>query len=148
MSISQNQSTTEQLDEINRLVQWILKNWKEWKMLCHPAISDADTRAKRQAWIEALKKFSKSGFPALILVFMTKCYYMEGEAKEVIESAVINRILATWDENTIDYFISYLTKVDNWDSRELPIVKERKDKIEELQRIQTENWLNPPSKPQ
>ncbi len=40
-----------QNEEMKRLVEWISKHWDEWKMLCNPAITDTDTRAKRRIWI-------------------------------------------------------------------------------------------------
>lgn len=112
-------------------------------MLCNPRISDTDTRNKRRKWVEALKNFSKADFPTLILVFMTKCYYMEGQAKEAVEGAIVQRILSTWSENAIEEFIHYLSKMDNWDARELPTSEEDKADREEQKRKEIANWLNP-----
>lgn len=130
-------------DEIKRLIEWVSKNWDEWKMLCNPAITETDTRAKRRKWVEALKSFAKADFPTLILVFMTKCYYMEGDARQVVEGAIVQRILSTWDENTIDKFTGYLCKFDNWDARELPISDEKKSEREERHKKEIDDWLNP-----
>lgn len=134
--------TIENNDEIKRLLEWISKNWIEWKMLCNPAIIETDSRIKRRKWVEALKELAKANFPTLILVFMTKCYYMEGEAKQVIEKAIIQRILSTWDENAIDEFIGCLSKVDNWDARELSIPEEVKAQSEENCKKEIDDWLN------
>jgi hypothetical protein len=131
-----------QNEEMKRLVEWISKHWDEWKMLCNPAITDTDTRAKRRKWVSALKSLVKADFPSLILVFMTKCYYMEGRAKQVIEGAVVQRILSTWDETIVDEFISYLSKVDYWDARELPASEETKEKKEKKEQEEINSWLN------
>ena len=131
-----------QNEEMKRLVEWISKHWDEWKMLCNPAITDTDTRAKRRKWVSALKSLAKADFPSLILVFMTKCYYMEGRAKQVIEGAVVQRILSTWDETIVDEFIAYLTKADCWDARELPASEETKEKKEKKEQEEINSWLN------
>lgn len=131
-----------QNEEMKRLVEWISKHWDEWQMLCNPAITDTDIRAKRRKWVSALKSLAKADFPSLILVFMTKCYYMEGRAKQVIEGAVVQRILSTWDETIVDEFIAYLTKVGCWDARELPASEETKAKKEKKEQEEINSWLN------
>lgn len=68
---------------------------------------------------------------------------MEGDAKQAVEGAVIQRILSTWDENTIDDFIGYLCKHDNWNARELPISEDKKPEREERHRKEIDDFLNP-----
>lgn len=132
-----------QNEELQKLITWASENWDEWKMLCNPAITDTETRTQRRKWVESIKKLSKAGFPALILVFMTKCYYMDGESKQVVEGAIIKRLLNTWDENAIDEFISYLCKFDNWNARELPITEDIKLSRDEMDREEIDRLLNP-----
>ena len=91
----------------------------------------------------SLKSFAKADFPTLILVFMTKSYYMEGEAKQAVEGAVVQRILSTWDENTIDEFVNYLSKFDNWDARDIPLPDEKKPAREKRREREIDSWLNP-----
>lgn len=132
-------------DETERLINWISKNQDDWRMLCHPAITDTQKRHHRRRWVEALRNFAKADFPHLMLVFMTKCYYMEGEARRAVEGAVIRRILSTWDENAINEFTDYLCRMDSWDARELPKLGEESEENKEYKKASLEKLINPES---
>lgn len=141
-----DRQVTQQMEnnaEMQRLVKWVSSHWDEWKMLCNPAITETDTRTKRRKWIEALKSFAKADFPALILVFMTKCYYMGNEAKQVVEEVIARRILTTWDENAINDFTNCLSKIDIWNARKLPNTDEMEALLETTDKAEIERFLNP-----
>lgn len=145
--MEQRESLPWEGEELKRLVNWISKNWDDWRLLCDPYITDTSSMFKRRVWVAALKNLAKERFPSLVLVFMTKCYCIEGRAKEAIEGAVIHRILSTWDDRAIDEFVDYLGKVVNWDARELPNMFATDEERDERYRKEREELFNPSKEP-
>ncbi|XCH79180.1 MAG: hypothetical protein WHF31_00430 [Candidatus Dehalobacter alkaniphilus] len=98
--------TTEEFrqEETKRLLEWIKQNQEDWRQIC-------DTQGEGlelQECMRLIKELKKQSFYEIILVLLTANIFQRHVA-EITTGTMLNRILETWDEDTISTMTNYIT---------------------------------------
>lgn len=90
-------------EETKRLLEWIKHNQGDWRQICDTQGEGLDL----QECMRLIKELKKQSFYEIILVLLTANIFQLHMA-EVTTGTMLNRILETWDEDTISMMINYI----------------------------------------